>query len=58
MTEPLRSSTARQISQARNKNRYTGPVQTISFDEGMGITEEEPAGGDEPPTATPPATPA
>ena len=40
------------------KNKYTGPVQTISFDEGMGITEEEPAGGDEPPTATPPATPA
>ena len=40
------------------KNKYTGPVQTISFDEGMGITEEEPAGGDEPPTPTPPATPA
>ena len=25
------------------KNTYKGPVANISFDEGMGITEEEPA---------------
>jgi amino acid transporter len=31
------------------KNKYTGPVRTISFDEGMGITEEEEFEG-EPPT--------
>ena len=36
------------------KNRYTGPVQTISFDEGMGITEEEPADRDEPPDRSEP----
>jgi hypothetical protein len=30
--------------------RYTGPIRTIEFDEGMGIREEKPA--------EPPATPA
>jgi hypothetical protein len=30
------------------KNTYHGPVRTIAFDEGMGITEEEPT---EPPPA-------
>jgi hypothetical protein len=32
--------------------RYKGPIRTISFDEGMGITEEKPI--DEPPAAAPP----
>ena len=32
------------------KNTYHGPVRTIAFDEGMGITEEEPT---EPPPAKP-----
>jgi hypothetical protein len=40
------------------KNKYKGPVRTIAFDEGMGITEEEPVDTREPPTTTPPATPA
>jgi amino acid transporter len=40
------------------KNKYKGPVRTIAFDEGMGITEEEAANREEPPTATPPTTPA
>jgi hypothetical protein len=31
--------------------RYTGPVRTISFDEGMGITEEKPLEPDPPPAA-------
>jgi len=35
------------------KNKYTGPVQNISFDEGMGITEEKPTDTTEPPTPTP-----
>jgi hypothetical protein len=30
--------------------RYTGPVRTIAFDEGMGIVEEEPV-EPEPPAA-------
>jgi hypothetical protein len=38
--------------------RYKGPVRTIEFDEGMGITEEKPVEPEEPPAATPPATPA
>jgi amino acid transporter len=38
------------------KKTYHGPVQTISFDEGMGITEEEPVDTEEPPAPTPPAT--
>ena len=38
------------------KNKYTGPIRTIEFDEGMGIKEiDEP---EQPPTATPPPTPA
>ncbi len=38
------------------KNKYKGPVRTIAFDEGMGITEEESVEEEEqPPTA--PATP-
>ena len=35
------------------KNKYTGPVQNIHFDEGMGITEEKPTDTTEPPTPTP-----
>jgi amino acid transporter len=35
------------------KNKYTGPVQNIHFDEGMGITEEEPADRQEPPAPAP-----
>jgi amino acid transporter len=35
------------------KNTYKGPVRTISFDEGMGITEEDEA---EPPPPSAPAT--
>jgi hypothetical protein len=38
--------------------RYKGPIRTISFDEGMGITEEKPVDTSEPPPATPPAAPA
>jgi amino acid transporter len=34
--------------------RYSGPVRTISFDEGMGIEEDKPLESDEP---TPPAAP-
>ena len=38
------------------KNHFTGPVRTISFDEGVGIVEEDTF---EPPPAGPPAaTPA
>ena len=36
------------------KNTYTGPVRTISFDEGMGIVEEE---SFEPEPPAPPAAP-
>ena len=33
--------------------RYTGPIRTIEFDEGMGITDvEEPAEPTEPPPTT------
>ena len=39
------------------KNMYKGPVQTIAFDEGMGITEEEPV-DEEPPDRTEPPAPA
>jgi amino acid transporter len=34
------------------KNKYTGPVQNIHFDEGMGITEEKPTDS-EPPAPAP-----
>ena len=39
------------------KNRYTGPVRQIEFDEGMGITSEEPApaAGTDPGGGTAPA---
>jgi amino acid transporter len=37
--------------------RYTGPVRTIEFDEGMGITQDKSADVEEPP-ATSPASPA
>ena len=40
------------------KNHYTGPVQNIHFDEGMGITAEEPTDTPEPPAAAPPPAPA
>jgi amino acid transporter len=43
--------------EAGAKNKYKGPVQTISFDEGMGITEEEPV-DEEPPDRTEPPAPA
>jgi amino acid transporter len=39
------------------KNTYKGPIRTIEFDEGMGITEEEPA-DEEPPDRTEPPAPA
>jgi amino acid transporter len=39
------------------KKRYSGPVQTISFDEGMGITEEAPANREEPPDRSEPPAP-
>jgi hypothetical protein len=35
--------------------RYKGPIRTIEFDEGMGITEEKPVDREEPPAAEPPA---
>jgi amino acid permease len=38
--------------------RYKGPIRTIEFDEGMGITEERPTDVDEPPAAAPPPAPA
>jgi amino acid transporter len=38
--------------------RYKGPLRTIEFDEGMGITEDEPSDVEEPPTAAPPPAPA
>jgi amino acid transporter len=38
--------------------RYKGPIRTISFDEGMGITEIDEPPEAEPPAATPPAAPA
>jgi amino acid transporter len=38
--------------------RYKGPIRTIEFDEGMGITEEKPVDREEPPATTPPAAPA
>jgi amino acid transporter len=34
--------------------RYKGPIRTVEFDEGMGITEEKPVSGEEPPAAAPP----
>jgi amino acid transporter len=38
--------------------RYKGPIRTVEFDEGMGITEEKPVDRDEPPAPAPPAAPA
>ena len=38
--------------------RYKGPIRTIEFDEGMGITQEKPTDVDEPPAAEPPPAPA
>jgi MFS family permease len=38
--------------------RYKGPIRTIEFDEGMGITEEKPRDVDEPPATAPPPAPA
>jgi amino acid transporter len=38
--------------------RYRGPVRTIEFDEGMGITEDKSADVEEPPATAPPAAPA
>jgi hypothetical protein len=35
------------------KNTFKGPVRTISFDEGVGIVEEDPF--EQPPPAEPPA---
>jgi hypothetical protein len=38
------------------KNKYTGPIRTIEFDEGIGIKDiDEP---EPPPAAKPPAAPA
>ena len=37
------------------KNKYKGPVRTIAFDEGMGITEEQPVDEEPPDRAVPPA---
>jgi amino acid transporter len=34
--------------------RYKGPIRTVEFDEGMGITEEKPVDQEEPPAAAPP----
>jgi amino acid transporter len=36
--------------------RYKGPIRTIEFDEGMGITEDKAADVDEPPATAPPPT--
>jgi hypothetical protein len=38
--------------------RYKGPIRTVEFDEGMGITEAKPTDIEEPPAAAPPPTPA
>jgi hypothetical protein len=38
--------------------RYTGPVRTIEFDEGLGVKEIDEPPSNEPPAATPPAAPA
>jgi amino acid transporter len=38
--------------------RYKGPIRTIEFDEGVGITEEKPTEPEEPPATRPPAAPA
>jgi hypothetical protein len=37
--------------------RYKGPIRTIEFDEGVGITEEKPV-DEEPPDRTEPPAPA
>jgi hypothetical protein len=38
--------------------RYKGPIRTIEFDEGMGITEDKGTDVDEPPATAPPPAPA